>query len=85
MSNGEIMSNPEDLQQFDKLYEEWTQARDEAEHAQNELDEIFRKSLTDLADAPAPTQVMQEKVDQLWFCESEKRGNLDEFISERFS
>lgn len=79
------MSKQEDLEQFDKLYAEWSQAKNDAEHAQNIVDEMFRKSLTDLADAPAPTQTMQEKVDDLWYCEAERRGNLDEFISERFS
>lgn len=77
------MSTQEDLQQFDNLYWDWLRARNDAEHAQNGLDSMFRKSLTELGNAP--TQTMQEKVDDLWFCESEKRGNLDEFISERFS
>lgn len=56
----------------------WVQARKDAEHAQNSLDSMFRKSLTDLADAPAPTQAMQEKMNDLWYCESEKRGNLQD-------
>lgn len=77
------MSEEKDLQQFEKLYAEWVKARNEAEEAQNTLDTMFRKSLTE--QTLAPNLRMQEKVDDLWYCEAEKRGNLDEFISERFS
>lgn len=44
---------------------------------------MFRNSLT--KPTKAPNLAMQEQVDDLWFCEAEKRGNLDEFISERLS
>ena len=72
-----------ELQQFENFYWKWIEARDAAEHAQNELDMTFRKSL--INNSKAPDLAMQEKVDDLWYCESERRINLDEFISERFS
>lgn len=77
------MAGETELQQFENLYWKWLEARDEAEHAQHALDMTFRKSL--MEQSKAPDLAMQEKVDSLWYCESERRINLDEFISERFS
>lgn len=40
----------------------------------------FRKSL--MEHSKAPDLAMQEKVDSFWYCETKRRINLDEFISE---
>ena len=77
------MTAETELQQFENLYWKWLEARDDAEHAQYALDMTFRKSL--INQSTTPNLEMQEKVDNLWYCESERRINLDEFISERFS
>lgn len=72
----------EDLKQFEQLSAEWLSAQAAALQAQKHIDDAMFAYLRD--QGKAPTLREQEALDDLWYIEAEKRGNMDEFISERF-
>ena len=71
-----------ELETWLELHTNWLHAKAEAEMAQLELCEKTQYFL--LRKGEAPNYQMQQRVDSLWLNEVEKRGLLDEFISDHY-
>lgn len=73
----------EDFTQWNKLHTEWEQIKDKAEASQNALDMKFKDSLEGKGKAPSKNELDEQ--DDLTYLVAEKRGECDQFISERLA